>query len=83
MKISIKILGSTGSIGLSVLKIIDVKKKLFKINLLSANKNYNLICSQIRKYKPKLLFPSSKVIPELAKLLMTLIIISKASKLLK
>ena len=53
MKISIKILGSTGSIGLSALKIIDVKKKLFKINLLSANKNYNLICSQIRKYKPK------------------------------
>ena len=28
------------------------KKKIFKINLLSAN-NYNLICSQIRKYKPK------------------------------
>ena len=42
MKISIKILGSTGSIGLSALKIIDIKKKIFKINLLSANKNYNL-----------------------------------------
>ena len=53
MKISVKILGSTGSIGLTALKIIDVKKKLFKINLLSANKNYNLICSQIKKYKPK------------------------------
>ena len=52
MKISIKILGSTGSIGLSALKIIDIKKKNFKINLLSANKNYNLICKQIRKYKP-------------------------------
>ena len=29
MKISIKILGSTGSIGLSALKIINVKKKNF------------------------------------------------------
>ena len=43
----ISILGSTGSIGLSTLKIIKKKKKFFKINLLTANKNYNLICDQI------------------------------------
>ena len=47
MKKSISILGSTGSIGLNSLKIIQKKKKLFDINLLAANKNYKLICKQI------------------------------------
>jgi len=49
----ISILGSTGSIGLSTLSIINKKKKLFKIKLLSSNKNYKLICEQINKYKPE------------------------------
>ena len=49
----ISILGSTGSIGLSVFQIIQKKKNNFKIILLSANKNYSLICKQIQKYKPK------------------------------
>lgn len=53
IKKKISILGSTGSIGLSALKIINKKKSLFKINILSANKNYNLICKQIKMYKPK------------------------------
>ena len=53
MKKIISILGSTGSVGLSTLKIIEKKRKLFFINLLSANKNFNLICKQIKKYKPK------------------------------
>ena len=48
----ISILGSTGSVGLSSLKIIEKKKNYFKINLLSANKNFNLICNQIKKYNP-------------------------------
>ena len=52
MKRSISILGSTGSIGLTSLSIIDKKKKDFKIDILSANKNFNLICKQIKKYKP-------------------------------
>ena len=38
MKLKISILGSTGSIGSTTLKIIDKKKKLFSINLLSAKK---------------------------------------------
>ena len=49
----ISILGSTGSIGQSTLKIIDKKKNFFKIIFLSSNKNYQLICKQIKKYKPK------------------------------
>ena len=54
MKKTISILGSTGSIGLSALKIIDKKRKMFNINLLSANKNFQLISNQIKKYKPKI-----------------------------
>ena len=50
---SISILGSTGSIGLSTLSIVDKKKNYFKIILLAANKNYSSICKQIIKYKPK------------------------------
>ena len=52
MSKTISVIGSTGSIGLSTLFIID--KKNFKINLLSANKNYKLICKQIKKYNPKI-----------------------------
>ena len=52
MKKTISILGSTGSVGLSTLSIIDKKKKFFKVKILSANKNYKLIANQIIKYKP-------------------------------
>ena len=52
MKKLISILGSTGSIGLSTLKILDKKKNYFKPYLFSANRNYKLICKQIKKYKP-------------------------------
>ena len=54
MKKKISILGSTGSVGLTTLKIIDQKKLFFSINLLSANKNFKIICKQINKYKPKI-----------------------------
>ena len=54
MKKTISILGSTGSIGLNSLKIIDKKKNNFKINLLSANKNFKLIGKQIKKYRPSI-----------------------------
>ena len=52
MKKTISILGSTGSIGSSLFKIINKKKDYFKIYLLSANKSYNSICKQIKKYNP-------------------------------
>ena len=52
MKKTISILGSTGSIGLTALKIIN-KKIFLRLILLSANKNFNLICKQIKYYKPK------------------------------
>ena len=60
MSKTISIIGSTGSIGLSTLSIIN--KKNFNINLLSANKNYKLICEQIIKYKPKFFIITDKII---------------------
>ncbi len=53
MKKKISILGATGSIGISALSIIDKKKIFFNIILLSSNKNFTVICKQIKKYKPK------------------------------
>ena len=67
MKKKISILGSTGSIGLSTLKIIDKKIKFFKINILTANKNYLLICDQIIKYKPKFFVILNKKVYEKVK----------------
>ena len=54
MKKNISILGSTGSIGLDAFKILSRKKNFFKVNILAANKNYNLICDQIIRFKPKI-----------------------------
>ena len=64
MKKKISILGSTGSVGLSSLKIIDKKIKLFQPYLFSANKNYNLICKQITKYKPEIFVVNEKIVYE-------------------
>jgi len=53
MKKNVSILGSTGSIGITSLKIFSKKNKLFKVNILAANKNYRLICKQIKEFKPE------------------------------
>ena len=53
MNLKISIIGSTGSIGLSALKIVDKRKKDISLHVLAANKNYKIIKKQIIKYKPK------------------------------
>ena len=52
MKTKIAILGSTGSIGDNLLKIIK-KDKNFEINLLTANKNHKKIFKQAKEFKVK------------------------------
>ena len=47
MKKTISILGSTGSIGTTTLNIVEKKKNLLRVNILSANSNYIRICNQI------------------------------------
>jgi 1-deoxy-D-xylulose-5-phosphate reductoisomerase len=49
----IAIFGSTGSIGSSLLKIIKDDKKNFKIELLTANKNYKKLIKQANFFKVK------------------------------
>ena len=49
----IAILGSTGSIGETTLKIIKKDKKNFKINLLTTNKNINKIFKQAKDFSVK------------------------------
>ncbi len=51
-KKSIILLGATGSIGKSVIDIIDKYPDLFKIVAVSANKNVKLLLEIIKKYKP-------------------------------
>ena len=68
MKKTISILGSTGSVGLTTLEIIRKKKNLFKIDLLSANQNYKLICKQIKEYEPKIfVINNSKIFSKIKK----------------
>ena len=50
MKKKIAILGSTGSIGECLLKIVDKDKKKFDIVLLTANKNYKKLFYQTQKF---------------------------------
>ena len=47
----VAIIGSTGSIGKTVLKIINKNKRQFKIILLSANKNYKELLKQTKKFE--------------------------------
>ena len=49
----IVILGSTGSIGISLINIIKKDKRKFKIELLTANKNYKKLIKQLKFFNVK------------------------------
>ena len=53
MKKKIAILGSTGSIGKSILNIVSKNKKSFHVTLLTANKNYHELIKQAKLYNVK------------------------------
>jgi len=53
MKKKIAILGSTGSIGKTLLDIVSKNESEFEIFLLTANKSYNLLFKQAKKFKVK------------------------------
>src|SRR4030042_301617 len=48
----IAILGSTGSIGCSSLKVIEAHPEAYQVTALAAGKNTNLLAEQIRKFRP-------------------------------
>ena len=53
MKKKIAILGSTGSIGKTLLDIIEKNKKNYEIILLTANRDHRLLLKQAKKFKVK------------------------------
>ena len=53
MTINLSILGSTGSIGKSLIEILKIKKNKIKINLLSCNKNYKKLFYQAKIFNVK------------------------------
>ena len=57
----ISILGSTGSIGKSTLKVIKKDKKNFNVILLSANNNYKKLVQQAKEYKVKNVIIKNKI----------------------
>tara|TARA_B110000008_G_scaffold172645_1_gene172299 strand:+ start:1386 stop:2549 length:1164 start_codon:yes stop_codon:yes gene_type:complete len=69
MKKKIAILGSTGSIGKTLLKIISNDKKNFKILLLTANKNFRDVLRQAKIFKVNKVIITDKKSYNIAKLL--------------
>jgi len=49
----IAILGSTGSIGCSSLKVIEAHPEAYQVTALAAGKNIDLLAEQIRKFRPQ------------------------------
>ena len=52
MKKGVAILGSTGSIGVQALDVISEQEELFRVEVLTANENCELLINQAKKYKP-------------------------------
>ena len=60
MKKNVVILGSTGSIGKTLIKILEKDKKNFKIVLLTAHKSHRTLLNQAKKFKVKNLIITDK-----------------------
>jgi len=56
----ITILGSTGSIGVSALNVIEKNPQRFQVEALTAGRNIQLLKKQIEKFKPKVVAVSNK-----------------------
>ena len=67
MKKKIAIFGSTGSIGKTLIDIIDKDKKNFEIVLLTAQKNYKKILKQAKQFNVRNLIITDKKFFEIAK----------------
>ena len=59
----ISLLGSTGSIGVNTLDVVDRNPESFQVLAMSAGSNIDLFAEQIRKFKPKIasLFDTTKI----------------------
>lgn len=57
---NIAILGSTGSIGTQTLDIIERHPELFKVKVLTADKNWELLAKQAHRYHPSIVVITNK-----------------------
>ena len=59
----ISLLGSTGSIGVNTLDVVENNPESFQVLAMSAGSNVDLFAEQVRKFKPKIasLFDSTKI----------------------
>ncbi len=64
-KKKVVILGSTSSIKLNALKVIDLYQDHFEVLALTANDNWRLLAQQIRKFSPKFAAVNSSCVPDL------------------
>ena len=53
---NLAILGSTGSVGKSTLEVVRRNNDKFQINLLTANKNFELMLQQMHEFEPKFIY---------------------------
>ena len=53
---NLAILGSTGSVGKSTLEVVRRNNDRFQINLLTANKNFELMLQQMHEFQPKFIY---------------------------
>ena len=53
---NLAILGSTGSVGKSTLEVVRRNNDKFQINLLAANKNFELMLQQMHEFEPKFIY---------------------------
>ncbi|MDR1543038.1 MAG: 1-deoxy-D-xylulose-5-phosphate reductoisomerase [Prevotellaceae bacterium] len=60
MKHTLAILGSTGSIGVQTLKVVEENPQLFDIYALTANNNVDLLAAQARKFQPEVVVIANK-----------------------
>ena len=53
---NIAILGSTGSVGRSSLEVIRSNRESYKVELLVANSNFELLIEQYEEFKPRYIY---------------------------
>jgi len=53
---NLAILGSTGSVGKSTLDVVRRNNDKFQINLLTANKNFEILLKQVHEFQPKFIY---------------------------
>ena len=60
MKKNVIILGSTGSIGVNTLEVLDLHRDVFEVFALAANSSVDSLADQCKKFKPKYAHISSE-----------------------